>query len=170
MVAGAINEAVRMQIPFKMDGYFGHFGMGLDLRYTPIAALSKTSTTSVLYEPWLIGGGFRLRLGHSLSLFAATIGLSGGIEAGRARVYGPDIKRFSYKDDDLLKTERLLSGLIYGSGTFGVRIHEDFYAIGMGELGWRFSGQSIKVDEDISLDSPSRPFFSGMLGVEVRVP
>lgn len=170
MVAGAINEAVRMQIPFKMDGYFGHFGMGLDLRYTPLAALSKTSTTSVLYEPWLIGGGFRLRLGHSLSLFAATIGLSGGIETGRARVYGPDIKRFSYKDDDLLKKERLLSGLIYGSGSFGVRIHEDFYAIGMGELGWRFSGQSIKVDEDISLDYPSRPFFSGMLGVEVRVP
>lgn len=168
----AINSdgsAPRVQIPFKLDAYFGYFGLGLDARYTVWGGLIESTHANILFEPLTMAAGPRLRFGHRAARFTGQVGLSGGFELGVASFLAPDAGRVSNGDDELHR-QFMAIPLVYGSFGVGYRILQDFYGVALADLGVQFQSQKVHLPDDVTLRIPMTGLVRAALGVEVRLP
>ncbi len=167
---GISGDGMRLMIPLKFDAYFGYIGSGLEVRKVAQAGWSEYSQASLLYEPWTISGTLRVRFGSGGSLTTASLGVGGGVEFGLAELYPTGTRRVRRSEDNRLDRDYLAIGFAHLQGSLGLRIHQDFYAFCMGELGMRFTNHEFRWGDDATLQLSSHAFASGILGVEVRLP
>jgi len=163
------GSAPRVQLPFKLDAYFGYWGFGLDARYTVWGGLIKTSQANILFEPVTVGAGPRVRFGHRSARVMGQLGVSGGLELGVATFLAPDAGRVSDGDDELDR-QFFAVPIVYGSVGLGYRILQDFYGVALGDVGVEIPPNKIHLPDDVTLHVPATGFFRAALGVEVRLP
>lgn len=165
----ADGRVPQVQIPIKMDGYFGYFGMGLDLRYSVWSGLIDSDQANILFQPIAVTAGPRVRFGHRSAPFTGQLGVNGGVELGDGVFLQTDADRL-YEADEVLDRRFLALPVVYGSFGVGLRIFEDFYGIALGDLGVRFPPKSIELPDDATLHLQPSGIIRGALGVEVRLP
>jgi len=171
-VGFAINsngQAPQIQLPLKLDTYFGYWGFGFDARFTVWGALIKSSQTNILFEPLALAAGPRLRFGHRSARLTGQVGVSGGVEMGMATFLAPSAGRISNGDDELDRQFKALAN-VYGSVGLGYRILQDFYGIALADLGVKFPPKQIHLPNDVTLQLSTTGLIRVVLGVEVRLP
>jgi hypothetical protein len=170
LVSTDFRAPPRLEVPFRMDGYLGSFGMGLEFRYTAYAPFIPVDGYNFYVQPITIVTGPRVRLGHSLSLFSFSTGLSGGIEMGRGHFFDGDVERLGSRTAEALKKVYMINGVVFARGVGGVRIHRDFYAFISGDFGVRIPEKRFSIDDDTDVTFETHVFSNVALGVEVRIP
>ena len=162
--------APRVQMFWKLDGYLGNFGLGLDIRRALISGIAEFEDANMIFQPWVFAAGPRFRLGRATSLVSLSGGVSAGVEWGRALFLRPSSSRFSFDSEDVIGVDWLTRSLVYTTAGAALRLHQNFYAIGQGEGGVRFPQREVALDGGKTVSFEPSVFINLLLGVEVRGP